>query len=232
MNWKEIKVSVDNTHFLFDDKAIYGKRFEEVLKFHDPGIAPVKDESGAYHILSDGSPLYEERFTRTFGYYCNRAAVIELDNWFHLDEAGFKAHSEVYSWVGNYQEDLCTVRKNSQYFHIGLTGERIYETDFLYAGDFKDGIACVKTADGYFKHIDKSGSFINDKEFLDLGVFHKNFATARDDNGWFHIDKKGYELYQARYLALEPYYNGFALASTINNKKIIIDEKGMVILIL
>lgn len=226
MNWQEIKISADNTHFLFDGRPLFDKRFKEVLKFHSPGLAPVIDDSGAYHILSDGIALYKERFDRTFGYYCNRAAIMDKQNWFHICENGSKAYAESYSWVGNFQENLCTIRKDDHYYHIGLSGERIYETTYLYAGDFKDGIACVKTASGNYKHIDKTGNFINDKEFLDLGVFHKNFATAMDENGWFHIDKQGNELYSARYLAVEPFYNGFALVSLFEKKKIIINEKG------
>jgi hypothetical protein len=52
MNWKDIQVSDDNTHFVFDGKPIFDKTFIEVLKFHSPGLAPVKDNSGAYHIDS------------------------------------------------------------------------------------------------------------------------------------------------------------------------------------
>ena len=50
MNWQEIKVSSNNTQFLFNGKLIFGKTFIEVLKFHSPGLAPVLDNSGAYHI--------------------------------------------------------------------------------------------------------------------------------------------------------------------------------------
>ena len=55
MNWHEIKVSADNTHFLFDNQPIFGKYFDAVLKFHAPGIAPVKDTTGAYHIDAHGN---------------------------------------------------------------------------------------------------------------------------------------------------------------------------------
>jgi hypothetical protein len=60
-----------------------------------------------------------------------------------------------------------------------------------------------------------------------LGVFHKNYATAKDKNGWFHINKNGNELYKERYLMIEPFYNGFSLVETFKSKKQIIDEKGI-----
>lgn len=226
MNWQDIKVSADNTHFLFDGKQIFGKQFLEVLKFHSPGVAPVKDESGSYHIDSSGNQLYTDRFTRTFGFYCNRAAVVQADKCFHITDKGTRAYTHSYLWAGNFQENLCPVRDSNSYFHIDLNGNRVYANNFLYCGDFKDGIACAKTQNGLYKHIDISGQFLNDKEFSDLGIFHKNFATAKDNDGWYHIDKTGNEIYGQRFLAVEPFYNGYALVTQFDNCKIIIDENG------
>jgi hypothetical protein len=232
MNWQQITVSPDNTHFLFEGKPIFNKHFIEVLKFHALGLAPVKDETGAYHIDSNGNSLYPERYARTFGFYCNCATVIQGQNWFHINEKGERTYPQNYAWAGNYQENLCAVRDfENNYFHIDLNGNRIYPENYLYVGDFKDGIACVKLSKfqklGKFcKHIDTNGNYINDKEFLDLGVFHKKFATAKDKDGWFHIDKNGNEIYRERYLEIEPFYNGFALVTQYDNMKIIINEQG------
>jgi hypothetical protein len=231
MNWQEIRVSSDNTYFLFENKPIFNKVFLEVLKFHAPGIAPVKDLTGAYHIDSNGKQLYIERYSRTFGYYCRRAAVVQNENWFHLTDEGVKAYPHLFSWVGNFQENICTVRDfDNHYFHVDQNGERLNSKDFLYAGDFKDGIACVKTGNGFYKHINCNGAFINDKEFTDLGIFHKGFATAKDIDGWHHIDKHGSEIYPQRYFMIEPFYNGFALVTKFDNQKVLIDETGIEIL--
>lgn len=230
MNWKDLKVSDDTTHFLFENKPVFGKTFTEVLKFHAPGLAPVRDISGAYHIDTKGDELYSHRYSRTFGFYCNRAAVIDENRWFHINEKGDKVYSASYLWVGNFQENGCTVRNdNNQYFHIDLNGKRMYDEHYIYAGDFKDGVACVKSKDGLFRHIDQKGNFFHGKAFLDLGVYHKNFATAKDIEGWFHIDKNGEELYPQRYLFVEPFYNGFALATLFDNSKQILDEKGKLV---
>jgi hypothetical protein len=227
MNWLKIKVSFDNTYFLYEDELLFDKHFIEVQKFHAPGLAPVKDETGAYHIDSNGNPLYPEKYSRTFGYYCNRAAIILGRNWFHINEVGKRVYQQNYAWAGNFQENICTVRDfDGNYFHIDLHGNRIYSENYLYAGDYKDGIACVKLQNGFCKHIDINGKFINDKEFLDLGVFHKNFAIAKDKKGWFHINKNGDEIYQNRFSAVEPFYNGFSLVTQFDDRKIIINEKG------
>jgi len=227
MKWDEIKVSDDNTYFIYDGKSVFGKSFVEVLKFHSEGLASVKDESGYYHIDLSGKPLYKERYTRAFGFYCKRAAVVDNEDWFHITENGSRAYTNYYSWVGNYQEKLCTVRdKENNYFHIDLNGQKTYKSNYMYCGDYKDGYACVKLANGFYKHIDEVGSFLNNKEFHDLGVFHKNIAIAKDEVGWYHIDKNGNSLYKNRHLAVEPFYNGFALVTLFDNQKIVIDEKG------
>jgi hypothetical protein len=227
MNWKDIKVSADNTQFLLKGEPIFNKKFIEVLKFHEPGLAPVLDENGAYHIDSKGIPLYIERYQRTFGFYCCRAAVINNNSWFHITENGKRAYNESYAWTGNYQENICTVRDfENHYFHIDLDGNRLCSENYLYAGDFKDGFSCVKKSNGYYIHIDTKGQKLHKKEFLDLGIFHKNFATAKDENGWHHIDKLGNELYSERYESIEPFYNGFALVTYFDSSKIIIDENG------
>ncbi|MCC5944939.1 MAG: WG repeat-containing protein [Bernardetiaceae bacterium] len=233
MNWQDIKISPDNKSFWYKGKMLFDRIFIDALKFHSPGFAAVQDDEGSYHIDTDGKAIYVERYDRTFGFYCNRATVVKGKDWFHLTEKSEKAYSQIFSWCGNYQESLCTVRDNSnRYFHIDLWGSEIYTQKFIYAGDYKDGFACVRLHNGFYKHIDIKGNFLNNKEFYDLGVFHKNFAAAKDQKGWFHIDKNGNPIYSQRYQAIEPFYNGFAVADTFEGKKQIIDEQGKTILVL
>lgn len=227
INWKDIKVAENGKEFIYNGQKLFERQFIEVLKFHSPGLAPVKDYTGAFHINSMGEDAYPERYKRTFGYYNNRAAVISDTGWFHIDEKGKRLYKESYAWTGNFQENKCTVRDlNNNYFHIDLYGERIYSENYFYCGDYKDDIACVKLKNGVWRHINSFGQYLNDKCFMDLGIFHKNFATARDENGWFHIDKNGTELYPERYLAVEPFYNGFALVTNLDLSKQLIDEDG------
>ncbi|MGQ9864631.1 MAG: hypothetical protein ACUVRD_09210 [Bacteroidia bacterium] len=46
MNWQEIEVSEDRTHFVWRGKPLFNRVFLEVGSFHAPGLAPVRDESG------------------------------------------------------------------------------------------------------------------------------------------------------------------------------------------
>ena len=70
--WRKYGISEDASHHVYRGRPAYRSRFHEVLKFHEPGLAPVRDASGAYHITHDGRPAYEPRHMRTFGFYEGR----------------------------------------------------------------------------------------------------------------------------------------------------------------
>ncbi|MEA3450997.1 MAG: WG repeat-containing protein [Bacteroidota bacterium] len=233
MKYNEIKISADETHFIFKNEKLFDKKFKQVLKFHSEGLAPVCDETAWYHIDLQGNAIYKERYDRAFGYYFEKATVIKNNKWFHIDTQGKRIYKISFAWCGNYQENICTVRDfNNKYFHIDNCGNEIYKDKYKYAGDFKDGFAVVKLENGLCKHINKQGKDLNGKLFEDLGVFHKSYATAKDKKAWFHIGKDGNSLYNERYNAIEPFYNGFSLVETFESKKQIIDEKGDLILCL
>ena len=230
MEWKDSIVSPDESHHIYQGKPIYENRFNKVMKFHHPGLAPVEDDTGSYHILLNGEEAYSKRFQRTFGFYYELAAVKSKNGWFHIDQFGNKIYDSYYAWVGNYQDEICTVRDLvGNYFHIDLKGNRLYNENYLYTGDFRDGIAVARLQDGLCIHKDKNGELVHDKKYLDLDVYHKGFARARDNNGWFHINLKGKPIYAERYAILEPFYNGFALIETLNGDKCIINESGHIV---
>ena len=83
-DWRDYLISADGTHHVCNGRPAYAARFLDVLKFHAPGLAPVLDDSGAYHITPAGLPVYDARHVRTFGFYEGRAAVHSADGWFHV----------------------------------------------------------------------------------------------------------------------------------------------------
>lgn len=221
-----IELSFDETHHLYDGKPLYENRFDNVMSFHFPGIAAVKNKEGASHINLEGKAIYKQRFHQTFGFYDGLAAVSD-SGWYHINLEGVPIYDEQYKWVGNFQEGMCPVRLKSVYYkHIRKDGTFAYSEEYKYVGDFKYGIAVAYQQDGRAIHIDKLGNLIHEKSFNELGVFHKGFAIARDHEGAFHIDKKGIPLYNERYLLVEPFYNGQAIVTKHNDELLIINEKG------
>lgn len=226
-NWQNTDVAPEGTHHLADGEPLYAARFQEVLAFRAPGLAPVRDGSGAYHIDTSGRPAYSRRFRRTFGFYEGRAAVEDADGAYVVDAQGNALDAGRYRWCGNFQERRCTVRDaRGEYFHLEAGGAPAYEARWKYAGDFREGCAVVLAADGLHRHIDARGNFFGSWAFLELDVFHKGFARARDDGGWFHLRRDGRPNYRRRFANIEPYYNGQARCEDFDGGLLVIDENG------
>ncbi|RMG10990.1 MAG: methyltransferase [Deltaproteobacteria bacterium] len=227
MMWQDIAVAPSGTHHIRGGVPLYADRFDQVLKFHAPGLAAVRRGKEAWHIRVDGSPAYGRRFVKTFGFYEGLAAVVSPDGWHHIRTDGTDLYRERYEWCGNFQGGRCAVRQpGGAYFHITSDGEPAYEARWKYAGDYRDGVAVVQGKDGRSTHIDLCGALIHGVWFLDLDVFHKGFARARDDNGWTHVDTSGRPAYQRRFAGVEPFYNGQARVERFDGGLEVIDTSG------
>ncbi len=215
------------THHLKDQEPAYSARFLSVLKFHPPGFAAVKDESGAFHINTEGKPSYSHRFLETFGFYEDRAAVCSSSGWYHILCDGMQLYRHRYAWCGNFQQGHCVVKDfDGYFFHIDPEGKKSYLHSFRYAGDFRDGYAVIQNEQGLHTHIDFNGILSHGKWFSDLDIYHKGFARAKDEKGWFHIDLQGKAIYSARYKNIEPFYNGIARVETVSGALYLIAENG------
>ena len=227
MSSEQPGVSEDRTHHRWADAPAYAERFDEVGKFHAPGLAPVRRGALAWHIKLDARPAYERRFVRTFGYYEGLAAVVSSAGWHHIDATGLDVYTEQHAWCGNFQEGRCTVRDtDGRYCHIDRSGYRIYAQRWHYAGDYRDGVAVVQSEAGRSTHVNGNGEVIHGRWFLDLDVFHKGFARARDVRGWTHVDRSGAPVYERRFAAVEPFYNGQARVERLDGALEVIDEAG------
>lgn len=231
----KLSVSADGRYHTFaDGTAAYSERFDEVLSYHLINnviqVAPVLLSGKAWHIDHTGQAIYPDKFDRTFGFYCDLAAVIENKNWFHIHPNGSAAYAQRYAFVGNYQQNIAVVcNKDGLYFHIDKSGQPLYKNKWQYCGDFREGIAVAQAENGLSTHINKQGWFIHSYWFLDLDVFHKGFARAKSDDGWHHIDKNGKPIYAERYVSVEPFYNGFSRVETLSGALQIINEQGGVV---
>lgn len=227
MDWRRTRVSIDGTHHTVAGRPLYAARFREVLKFHEPGLAPALADDGATHIDLAGRPAYQVRFARTFGFYEGLAAVDSGGDWFHIRPGGERAHEAGWAWCGNYQGGRCPVRRaDGRYFHIDTDGEPLGSATWRYTGDFRDGVAVVQREDGLHTHIDEEGGPVHDRWFVDLDVFHKGFARARDARGWTHVDTDGRPTYERRFAAVEPFYNGQARVERFDGGLEVVDERG------
>jgi|GEM_PF-1128216 len=226
-DWRCAIVAAGHSHHVMDGQPLYDERFDEVLKFHAPGLAPVRRGTEAWHIQLSGKPAYTRRFRRTFGFYEDRAAVISEEGWHHIRPDGESLYPERYAWCGNYQGGFCTVRDGEGFYrHLDRGGRPAYPERWRYAGDFRDGLAVVQGSDGRSTHIDAAGHLVHARWFLDLDVFHKGFARARDEAGWMHVDEGGRPIYPHRFAMVEPFYNGQARVQRLDGALEVINEDG------
>jgi len=84
----------------------------------------------------------------------------------------------------------------------------------------------VQGDDGRSTHIGIDGEPIHGHWFVDLDVFHKGFARARDAVGWTHVNKRGRPVYERRFAVVEPFYNGQARVERHDGALEVIDESG------
>jgi len=225
--WTDVVVADDRRYHLRRGEPLYGQRYDDVLDFRAPGLAPVRLADCAWHIALDGAAAYGRRFQRTFGFYEGLATVVSSDGWHHIDPGGIDAYPGRFDWCGNFQSERCAVRADDgAYLHIGPRGTPAYARRWRYVGDYREGLAVVQGADGRSTHIDLAGELVHGRWFLDLDSPHKGYARARDAHGWYHVDRQGRQAYERRFAMIEPFYNGQARVETQDCALLIIDETG------
>lgn len=219
------------------------EKFDEVLSFHD-GIAAVRERNGggAYHIDKSGTPVYRGiRYQRTFGFYAQRAAVLDFENnFFHIDLTGRPVYDDRYSWCGNFhgvpEEGVfrSPVRdSDNHYYYVDQHGEKTLGP-FAYAGDPNSaGHSVVQDSRGNPTIIDIygrdwcTGTSMKDQKLIEACVPHKGIAQVRDEGGWFYMNQAGQEVGSGeRYLLTEPHYNGQARVRFKNGQWGVVDEGG------
>lgn len=227
MDWRALRVAREGTHHLAGGAPAYEERFDEVLKFHEPGLAPVRRGGRAWHVQADGTSAYGRRFVQAFGYYEGRAAVADEEGWRHILPDGSELSEQRHAWCGNFQGGRSVARDaDGRYLHLREDGTAAYPARWAYAGDFRDGAAVVKRDDGQATHVDIDGSFVHGRWFQDLDVFHKGHARARDAEGWFHVDSRGEPVHPARFAAVEAFYNGQAFVERHDGSQCVIGHNG------
>ncbi len=104
----------------------------------------------------------------------------ELGDFGHIDDITI----DQFFMTDSYQKLLknynyCVV-KNKLFFHIDKYGNRAYQEQYTYVGDYKYGIAVA--INDLSTHIDTKGQYVHGQFFLDLDVYHKGYAIAKDDD--------------------------------------------------
>ena len=177
------------TEYLLDGEQRFGRPFLEVFGFTE-GSGAVRDRRGAYHIDSEGKPLYSEVFVRTYPFRDGIAAAEDNLGMMHIDTSGKALYTRRFSWVSDFSCGLCAVRyRNGKYTFIDSKGEP-WDSEYRYCCDFSEGSAAVLTDDG-FVHIDTSGNPLYPERYELAGRFSGGYAPVCSGGRWHLIDTGG-----------------------------------------
>ena len=103
-----------------------------------------------------------------------------------------------------------------------------------YAGDFREGAAVIRRSDGLCVHVNSNGAALHahislaGRGLLELDMYHKGLARARDERGWFWGDRAGDDAGFGVFAAVEPFYNGQALVTGLDGVRRVVTDAGSV----
>ena len=150
----------DKTHHVFEGVPIYEARFAEVREYQLPGLAAVRDESGAYHIDFFGRPLYAERYVSVGDFRDSTAWVETADGFFYIDETGSRINAETYTRVSDFTDKTAAVyHAVCGATHITTAGEMLYNDWYFDVRPFADGKALVRDESGW-QYINRGGEVL------------------------------------------------------------------------
>lgn len=157
------------------------------------GLCAVQDGSGCYHILPDGTALYENRYAWCGNFQEGFCTVrSRSDEYFHINQNGERMYQENYRYAGDFKDGFASVMlHNGKFKHIDHEGLFIYEAEFLDLGVFHKGIATARDENGWM-HIDLEGNALYEERYALLEPFYNGVAFVTDLNGqkvWKRLDK-------------------------------------------
>lgn len=151
--------SADKTHHVFDDSPIYDARFTEVREYRFPGVAAVRDKSGAYHIDFFGHPLYDERYEEVGDFSDSTAWVKDSSGYCYIDENGSRINAETYTYASDFADRTAAVyHAVCGATHITTAGEMLYNDWYYDVCPFTGEEALVRDEEGW--HIINKGGEI------------------------------------------------------------------------
>lgn len=226
MNWRDLSVSACGTHHECDGQPAYSGRFDEVLKFHAPGLAPVKrgDETGMLGRMA-AQPIRAVSFAHLVSMKASQRCRRRMAGITFVQTEAMPILSGM-TGAEIFQGGRCTVRLCDERYRR-VCGRIFRVSRNLALCRRLQGWVCVIQSDaGLCTHLNLKGELLHGNWFVDLDVFHKSFARARDGEGWMHVDLRGVPAYARRFAAVEPFYNGQARVERFDGGLEVINEQG------
>ena len=170
------------------------------------GLAAVHSKDGWFHILPDGSPLYEERYAWCGNFQESRCTVREPGgDYLHIAVDGTPAYGERYRYAGDFRDGYAVVqREDGKHTHIDPSGSRLHGRWFQDLDVFHKGYARACDSDGWH-HVDTNGEPLYGERFRNVEPFYNGQARVEGFDGSLSvISESGQTLLKLRGASQSP----------------------------
>lgn len=156
----------------------------------------------------------------------SRAVYVQGDIMGVIDEGGKIITKNPYTFISSYSDSLALVSiKTSSddqlYGYIDMDGNEVLPPNYLEGSDFKNNYALVKSRDGTYQVIDKSGTIITTFPYKFVGNYNEGVFTFSESLGGLigYVDIYGRVLIKPKFTSASPVNDGYMVVSTAPNYK-------------
>ena len=150
-----------------------------------------------------------------------------LNNKFALlDFAGNKITPLKYDWIGDFCENVATVKYNDRWGLVDKTGIEVLPCKYLEIMGFHEGLARVKYFYGQHGFVDKNGNEVIPCIYQDAFYCEDALIRVKLNDKWGLIDKTGKQITPCKYAWISYFDEGLAKAQINDYYYVFIDKQG------
>lgn len=190
----------------------------------------VEYQDGTFNYIDQkGKKLFKDKLKYDFisQIYGNYILVKKNEKWNIIDLSGNLIIPEWYDTVWEFHEGYARVKNGNKWNYVDEKGNLLFKEWLNYDAvyNFKDGLAQVRTLNGKYNYIDKSGKLLVDDIDVEIREFVDDFAHIKKNDKYRFIDKSGKIIGNTWFDEVKGYSEGFFLVKN-NEKWYFIDQNG------
>ncbi len=196
------------------------------------GLAWVKRRGGIVYIDPSDSVRIELPIQEATDFSQGVARVRKENLWGLIDKNGKYILKPKYRKIEPFQSNgLAVVRLDAatpKYSLIDINGKRIGKKSFQKILPFSEGKAVVRSGK-FYGYIDESGSLIIPAQYNRARSFSNSRSIVQKEK-WAVIDESGNNITDFKYVNIQDFKNGFAIAKLDHKTFCILDHQGQLTL--
>ena len=161
----------------------------------------MKDEYRFFRINREKykfTPLHKGKFTRARCFSDQLAAVKKKDKYGYMDRFGEIKIDFEYDFARTFSNGMASVKKGDSWGYINTSGEFVVPPEYdlgidgVVSFNFNDlGLAPVKTHDGKYGLVDRTGQLVFKPELEMIRRFSEGLASVKFEGKWGYLNAQG-----------------------------------------